>query len=237
MGFLIGELILKNFYIFTLIITFNVITYGQQDGNFFPLERGNYWVYEGSYKQETEGGIEEKKISLRMEVLENISRGNIYASLIKGHPYDILNYDGSQIRGSYMILCISGKYFLAPEERSEAIYNRLKDSNDSLYNLLEGTELFLELPLEKGKVFGDADQISRLDGMYSWRVDSVAAGQNAKNKSYFLSYSSLPYAQRIEFASGTGIKNFRYKHNGFVFEVDLKLVEHNKAQLHGKNIN
>lgn len=227
----------KYFLILACIINLNASLYGQKNGSFFPLERGNYWLYEGSYKQETEEGISDIRTSLRMEVLENISRGNVFAALLKGHPYDVLNYDEGSKNASYMILCISGKYFLASEERSGVIYDRLKNPNDSLFNLLEGTELFLETSLEKGKVFGETEQISRLDGMYCWKVDSSASDLNEKNKAYFLSYTSLPYAQRIEFVPGLGIKNFIYKHNGFVFEVNLKLVEFNKIQLHGKNIN
>ncbi len=225
-------------YIFLIIgiLVINVNVFSQKNSDIFPLEKGNYWLYEGTFKIETDdGGITDKKVKLRMEVLENITRGNIFAALLKGHPYDLLNYEGDSINGNYVIIYITGKYFFVPEDRSETVYNRLKNPEDSLYNLLEGAQLFLETPLEKGKVFGDVEQISRLDGMYCWKVDSVANGD--KGKKYMLSYSSLPDKQKIEFTTGLGITDFKYKHNGFLMEADLKLVEFNKSQLHGKNIN
>jgi len=86
--------------------------------DFFPLEKGNYWIYRGETKflvPKKNPTEEEKKnstkneeksevLTWKMEVVDTLERDRCFVALIKGGPWDLAWYEPGKARGDYMIL-------------------------------------------------------------------------------------------------------------------------------------
>lgn len=200
-----------------------------------PLSEGTYWIYEGVTKwtEENSTDLEEKKITWKMEVIENFQRGHVNVGVVKGHPADLVWYREGKERGDYLIIELKpGKYYLVMGDRVPEVLARLKDEGDFLANLLEESELFLEWPLLTGQVFGSTSQLARLDGGYRWNVEQqelvglktkrIASGSETQ---YRLTYRTAPDRVVVHFIPGVGISRYQYLHHGTISEIDLKLIE------------
>ncbi|MEB3828781.1 hypothetical protein [Phormidium sp. CCY1219] len=200
-----------------------------------PLSEGTYWLYEGVTKwtEENSADLEEKKITWRMEVIENFQRGHLNVAVIKGHPADLVWYREGKQRGDYLIVEVNpGKYYLVMGDRVPEVLTRLKDEGDFLANLLEESELFLESPLRDGQVFGPTSQLTRLDGAYRWNVEQqelvglkakrIASGSKTQ---YRFTYRTAPDRVVVDFIPGVGMSRYQYLHHGTVSEIDVKLIE------------
>lgn len=205
----------------------------------FPLEKGTSWVYQGNVKwTEVPDKIFEKNLTWKMEVLETLKRGHLKAAFIKGHPSDLAWYEDGLKPGNYLIIMVgSSKYYILGPTRAEKAMKRLKDMDDFLGNLISEQDLFLEYPIKKGDVFGEALQITRPDMFYYWFVESVekirpdsikGLGHEKEVEKYALTFQSVPDHQIIGFIPGVGISSFTYVHHGTISEAHLKLVEFNQ---------
>lgn len=206
----------------------------------FPLEKGNFWIYQGEVKwTEVPDKVLNKNISWKMEILDTIKRGHLFAAVVKGHPHDLVWYEGYQTPGDYLILRVgNSKYYILDQPRADEAIKRLKNMDDFLGGLVSEDDLFLEYPIKKGDVFGQAAQLTRPDMSYFWFVESVdkirpegikgVASQKELEK-YVLTFQSAPDHQVVGFIPGVGISSFLYMHHGTVAEADLKLVEFKQA--------
>jgi hypothetical protein len=93
--------------------------------------------------------------------------------------------------------------------------------------------VILDLPLAKGKLFGDSERVARHDAMYCWSVDDVShrtlkgvAGVDATKLrvTYSLIFRTNPDHQIVSFTPGIGITGFVYSHHGTVSEVNVRLI-------------
>lgn len=206
----------------------------------FPLEKGNFWIYQGEVKwTEVPDKVISKNITWKMEILDTIKRGHLFAALVKGHPHDLVWYEGYQTPGDYLILRVgNSKYYILDQPRADEAIKRLKNMDDFLGGLVSEDDLFLEYPIKKGDVFGQAAQLTRPDMSYFWFVESVdkirpegikgVASQKELEK-YVLTFQSAPDHQIVGFIPGVGISSFLYMHHGTVAEADLKLAEFKQA--------
>src|SRR5262249_16060235 len=134
----------------------------------FPLSKGGYWVYQGTVKgRETQMNCDstkpvEQALTWKMEVIETIDRARIIAAVIKGYLYDLANPEViksgkiKMIRTDYLLIRVGeGKYYLMDGDEMAAALKRLRDRTDSPDSLVEEDYLVFDLPLSRGKVFGD----------------------------------------------------------------------------------
>lgn len=225
----------------------------------FPLIKGSYWIYKGTVKWTQAGSIDingkrssckvlEKTLTWKVEVIETISRGHVFAAILKGHPGDLVNYEEGRDRGDYLIIRVGlGKFYKLSGERGKEALKRLKDkkysdrhffAGDKKYSLGYlgiGAEPFLDLPLQVGKVFGSSEWITRVDKQYMWLVESAGEIQltdirgissSHKMKQYRLAYRTNPDHVIVDFVPGVGITRYIYEHHGTPMDVDLKLIEY-----------
>ncbi len=202
-----------------------------------PLEKGNYWIYKGTVKYQKEGVEKpvEKTIALKMEISDIIVRDAITAAVVKGYPLDIAGFDGSSVpRGDYVLVRAGyGSYYLLSGEDSITALKKLKDGSDVLHELVDESDMIADFPMAVGKVFGEAEQVTRTDGKYFWRVEecvdadlSAVKGTSVGSaREYWLFYLTNPDRQKAGFVPGVGITSYSYRHNGAVMEFDVKLAE------------
>lgn len=206
-----------------------------------PMSAGNYWIYKGNVKYLKEGTQKEfsELITFKMEITDVIKRENITAAVLKGYPLDLSGFTGLPAeRGDYMlVLAGSGSYYLLSGESAANAMKKIKNENDSLYELVDESDMIADFPLAVGKVFGEAEQVTRIDGKYCWRVEecvdtdlSAVKGLGVKTaREYQLFYSTNPDRQKAGFVPGVGITSYSYRHNGTTMEFDIKLSECNIA--------
>ena len=206
-----------------------------------PMSAGNYWIYKGNVKYLKEGTQKEfsRPITFKMEITDVIKRENITAALLKGYPLDLSRFTGLPAeRGDYLlVLAGSGSYYLLSGENAVNAMKKINDENDSLYELVDESDMIADFPLAAGKVFGEAEQVTRTDGKYCWRVEecvdsdfSSVKGAGIKNaREYWLFYLTNPDRQKAGFVPGVGITSYSYRHNGTTMEFDVKLTECNIA--------
>ena len=120
------------------------------------------------------------------------------------------------------------------DKQAVEVEQRLRSLGDSLIDLLEEYEFFLDFPLTDFKRFCDLCSRTRQDYMYCWVVESVEPldGLNVKGvepeiarTQYRVSHRTLPDHRILEYVSGVGMTSYVYGHHGTVSEVDVRLTE------------
>ena len=212
------------------------------DPNFFPMEKGTYWVYETN-SEEQEGGADEagniktnKRHTIdRIEVLDSCERRGVAAALLS----DFL-WSGVFDQKRVLLRSSLGRYYLLPAIKWEEISGKIKDPNDILAGIEDGEQI-IDAPFAVGRTFGDGEAESRTDHWYCWCVESYDRKhfRNIKgvlpNKSYdafTLFFRTNPDHQKIVFVPGVGITSYEYVHHGTVIEVHsfLKEFGHRKKE-------
>jgi hypothetical protein len=202
----------------------------------FPLNEGTFWIYRGFIRWTHDiNRVSKIPVTWRMEVRKLISRGSLRVAVINGFPSDLDWSNGHPIPTDTLIIqSAANKFYLTSASNGEAdVLKRAQDSSDSLDGLLSDHDLFLELPLEKGKKFCDADGMARPDTHYCWVVDSVAPAvldtikgtSSEQRKAYGIQFVTLPETIAFTFVPGVGFTTYQYHHHGTVADTELKLVE------------
>jgi len=96
--FLFQKITLISF--FTILFT-NSTLYSQSKENqseWFPLARGNYWVYEGIVKWQATDSLDnivvmEDTITFNMEVIEKVNAGEVKVYALRGFPFLLYWYE------------------------------------------------------------------------------------------------------------------------------------------------
>ncbi|HKJ26737.1 MAG TPA: hypothetical protein VJ965_03785 [Anaerolineales bacterium] len=186
----------------------------------YPLEAGNYWLYEGTVAYEQNDEEIEETIEWRVQVLEKVERHYVTGYRLRGSLYDLAFYTPGKLPSEYVILQTGGRYYNVDLNS----FDRLKDENDLLVGLLNEYDLFLELPLEEGKHFCEAEQLTRDDGWYCWLVGEPAYSEYGP--AFPLSYRTNPDFSQLTFVPGVGFTAFNYHHNGSVSDVNVQLMDY-----------
>ncbi|GAK57792.1 hypothetical protein U27_04759 [Candidatus Vecturithrix granuli] len=205
----------------------------QAEENDFPLAPGTYWVYEGLVKWQVESGVKERQMTWKMEVIKKVERGEFTGYLMKGHPIDLVFYEDGRISSDYAIIRNGEKFY----ETDVETFQRLKDLQDKLENLVSDAELTLDLPLMPGKKFGEAEMLDREDDSYCWMVKEARPFSRQINgvalsdtlTEYLLTFATLPEDVVVHFTPGIGITRFEYVHHGTISEVDVSLIEYHAS--------
>jgi len=115
----------------------------------------------------------------------------------------------------------------------------MSDNTDTLENLVNEYDLFLDIPLISGKKFCDFESITRVDGMYCWSVGEATPVdtntiQGLDSSQTWMVHPiikrTMPDFSTMEFIPGIGISRYTYHHNGSVSDVALRLIEYHPGQ-------
>lgn len=198
----------------------------------YPLAEGAYWVYQGEVAYQQDGDVVEETIQWRVEVAEEVSRPPLSGYRMRGSLYDLAFYSPGTQPSEYAVLQVGNNRFYTADLEA---YARLKTEDDFLFGLVSETNLFLELPLEAGNRFCEAEQITRLDGSYCWVVGepemvTLPFLPDQTVQAYPLSYSTNPDFTQLYFAPGIGIVAFGYRHHGSASEVQVGLIEYSPGK-------
>ena len=226
---------------FALLLTLcSSILAAPQEPDYFPLAKGNYWVYQGESKFLVKNPVTEKNepkteaLTWKMEVVDTTTRDGVFAALIKGFPSDLAWYEPGKERGDYLIVRVgTATYYRFFDKAALDAWAKIKDETQSLDDLDGKGELFLDAPLVDGKVFGGTfHDLAR--GRYCWVVEGAAgfdpkrfpaAGKLVEHRDFNLTYRTSPEHTFIDFVPGLGIVGYSYAHHGTLAETDLVLVE------------
>ena len=208
----------------------------------FPLSKGAYWVYQGNTKwtkRDLSGEVIERTLTWKMEVVDTITRGHVYAAVLKGHPGDLNFYHEGKEPGDYLIIRVGReKYYILDGKAMKRPLGILRREGNFLGGLVRESQLFLDLPLNPGKVFGESGHVTRQDRSYCWFVENEqpvelkeVKGISSKGKmfQYRLVFDTVPWYEIIEFVLGVGITRYTFFHHGTVSETDLRLIEYHKG--------
>jgi len=216
--------------------------------DYFPLEKGTFWIYRSEtkflVKNHASGKNDPKTevLTWKMEVVDTVSRDQLFAALIKGAPFDLSWYEPGKERGDYLIVRVgTAGYYLFGGDSARSAWAKIKDESQSLADLDKGGELLIDAPLMDGKVYaGDFANLAR--GRYCWLVEGErefnpkrfpAAGKLVTPRDFTLAFRTSPDHQILDFVPGLGIVGFQYVHHGTLSETDLGLIEFGKAKAAG----
>ncbi len=208
----------------------------------FPLSAGTTWVYRGTGKwtQSASGEVAEKPLTWTMQVLETLTRGQVTAAVVKGYPLDLAHFEEGMAPGDYLIVRVgAARCYLIRPPRVEETLRRLRDPNDPLAGLVREDEIILDAPLVAGKVYGEANQMTRQDRLYFWIVEDARPAElrgirgvspAVRKTEYEITHRTLPDHQVVYFVPGIGITRYVYGHHGTVSDTDVKLVEFHRGK-------
>ncbi len=218
--------------------------FAENSGDYFPLEKGNFWIYRGevSWVQRNpatdENEIKKQTLTWKMEVVDTARRGKYFGALIKGMPNDLAWYEPGKSRGDYMILREGRtKYFLLSGDNAKTAFAKLQSKNEPLDKLVVTDDIILDLPLTVDKTFG-GDPAYPDRRRYCWVVEgaedpfdnsTVKGAPSEAKREFFLTYRTGPDHQFLDFVPNLGIVNYTYGHHGTVSECDMTLVEFGTA--------
>lgn len=196
---------------------------------FYPMEEGNYWVYQGIY----ETMWEKDTLKWKAEVTEVIELDSIRLSIIKGFPFLLKGYtigmkddEKNILNEKYLIIQVGQDKYFQSGMYDEQDLNEIKNSGKEeairylyLSGLLDENFPLLERPLTIDKTFS-----------YWWVADTVKdrlehiKGLTSSGK--FIEYTveaqeSFEEDIWFNFVPGIGITSFYFSGRGHRGDVDM----------------
>jgi len=172
--------------------------------NYFPVEEGQFWQYQGTNKEEQVGGkVETSKVSKRIEI-----------SQITTEP------------GAEIISVLNNKEVQKWVIKDNAIDFEPDEAEDKFilkFPLYVGQKWGDEESLRY-----------RDDGYYVWEVEKKLTQEILGKKydeCFRIAFKTLPDMTYQIFCYGIGIPEEGYKHNGTVLEYVYKLIDHSGNRL------
>jgi hypothetical protein len=220
----------------SLFVSLGQETLSKSDAN-FPLTPGTYWIYRGVVRWFSSEKVAEAETAVKwkMEVEKCIQRDDVRAALVSGFPSDLDWSDGHPKRtNSLIIQSDGGKFYLISSDRVEKVWKTVQDPNGSLESVLVIDDVFLDLPLTRGKKFcGDPEQMERKDSEYCWVVGSVDQHSlndvkgiaSGSRTGYSIKYQSNPDDTEFTYVPGIGLVTYGYHHHGSIADTEIHLVE------------
>jgi hypothetical protein len=199
----------------------------------FPMSVGTSWTYRGIVRWTHDiNKVSETRVEWKMEVRRLIHHGEYTGAIVSGFPTD-LDWSDGKVNPTDSLLIQFGqeKFYLIPDERFAKSVEMLENPTNPLKGLLSEDDLFLELPLVRGKKFCDAEAMARPDSSYCWVVDSsksigldkVVGAPRGLLTSYRIRYVTNPDDIGLDFVPGVGLIRYEYHHHGTVADTELKL--------------
>ncbi len=214
---------------------------------YWPLAKGNYWVYEGditfvSTNPATDkNDIVEKHVTWNSEVREVLQNQDFTVAWLHGFPLELTWADDKTQPGDLLMVQIGTDYYRITGENIPTFFEKLKTAGadwSTCYQELEQAELFLPVPLVADKRFGGTPG-NLISGRYCKLVEASSpfdlAGVKGAPKiegarSFDISSLSNPENSDIGFVPGLGITSYYYHHHGTAMDVSVHLIEFGHAK-------
>ncbi len=207
----------------------------------WPLAKGAYWVYQGDvtwFNADTQQEVKDT-ITWKVEVTDVVQRDQNTGYAMLGSLDDLASYEAGATPASNVIIQVGvDKYYTSNADALARLRDK-DNADDVLVGLIMPELQILDLPLFKGKVFGDPQQITRPDHTYAWWVtdekpadlagiEGVPSGMTANQ--YTLNLTTTGDNTTLEFVPGLGIVQYTYEHNGTPASASVRLVEYHPGQ-------
>lgn len=201
----------------------------------YSLSIGRTWTYRGTVRWTAPESSEvlERNLTWPMEVVDLVERRPVRAALLRGHPSDLVWFEEDREPRTHLLLVVGTEriYRLSGEAAEEA-WDRLRDPDDGLIDLVSPHALELELPLYPGKRYCPENSITRGDHFYCWvvvsntpvRLDSVPGVPAGVRTEYRLALRTIGEHNLVDLVPGVGITAYTFGHHGTMSEVEVELV-------------
>jgi hypothetical protein len=204
--------------------------------DYFPLRKGTYWVYSAHVDwtvPDTAGETRQDELIWKSEVIDVFAKGNVFAARLRGFVYDLSWYEPDKGAGDYVIVLVGINHYYLIGHDADAFWQELINSDgESRLEEIGEDNLFLEVPLTKGAIYGEASQTPR--GWYCSVVTdetpfdlSAITGAPALSSAieFSIVYRTCPDHSILRFTPGVGVTGFEYRHHGTVANCEAKLLE------------
>jgi len=175
----------------------------ESQAEWFPLSKGNYWVYKGIVKWQSSDSLDnivvmEDTITFDMKVIDKVNVGEVNVYALKGFPFLLYGYKPSDEKDTFYVaqkgfnkyyevnvktyslakkIMVASKNNSSEKSEAETIAHTL--ATLQLKKFLDDDYLFLDFPLTAGKKIGSQSSVDREDNMNCWFVkDSVKTDIN-----------------------------------------------------------
>jgi hypothetical protein len=194
-----------------------------------PLQKGMKWLYQGTVEV---GSTGKKRVSLIQEVEEVVTKKNITAVLLKGHPRDLWFYEKDRL-GRYLWVCVDNKKLYEVDgARIDEVFKLVNEGRDPLAKL-GVSDLVIDGPMHLNQFFGNDPQRAP---MFCWNVESISSvapymrrfpcvvdSRNRRTYVYTLIYRANTDHTIVKFIPGLGYVAYSGEHHGTVSTFDVTL--------------
>lgn len=218
----------------------------QHSADFFPMEKGVTWVYEGRVKWTTPDTqppkVNEENVRWNVTVTDAVRVRGVSAILLSGGPWDLAWYEPGVQPGKHLIIRIGGTYYLLHDDDAVSTFADIKAEKVDGFEERLTDDVWFKAGMRADDSFCAPD-IEAQAPMYCWNVASVVTGKSLKvagvppslrTTEYQLVFRTGPDHEVLTLVPGVGITEWEYAHHGTVAETSLKLVEFRAAQSRGR---
>jgi hypothetical protein len=193
------------------------------DAGIFPFVKGTAWTYAGTVRWTSDRNhVRSSNVRWSSEVVDAFVAGDVSAALLKGGVWDLAWWSPQVQRGSYVILRMGTRFYVASDDAKTIFAAAKKSGRKALPANVERAPWF-STPLIQGRLFRPSDVAPRDDTRYGWLVET------ATPRGYGLSYRTLPDEEHLTLVPGIGITSFTYLHHGTVAEAHVHLIGYHRG--------
>ncbi len=191
---------------------------------YFPLEEGNVWLYEGEHEYSYTSSAKTKivKPKIKMEILEIYKIKKLTLAVVQGGPY-LYPYD-EKSPPKFAFFVVGNRVFLISDEKK--INRIIKEPYTP--DIVSEDDLLFEFPLSVGTRYGEMDGLARPDAFFTWHVEKkfkIRSSFSSKSEdAYLLAYKMNTEDNEIIFQPYVGIIEYKYRHNGTIDNISFRLV-------------
>ncbi len=208
------------------------------------LRPGNYWVYRGvvewTYISTPEQQarnlpprLGKKRIVWKSQILEQATRGDLKAYLVKGSFDDLPWYEPGRTEQQYLWIVYKNRFYTLAID--SGLLRRFRDPTDSLVSAVLKEEPVLQFPLRLSQCttpIAPDEPRQRDDLFYCWHLEDKKRmeqthipGVTGSPTVWKAWYRTMPDHQIYGFAPGWGFISYDFSHHGTLSEAHVKLVE------------
>lgn len=197
--------------------------------NYFPVEYGSYWLYEGQARLPlADGNMIEKTVILRTEVVDETIGNYDLVFSCKGYFTDILKLPKEHLASKQPIIEVPTIPFVYELKDSFLYYRMAPQKNHT--NVIKSHPV-LYFPLEVGKSFASAGVALHADHTNAWYVMEKTPSQkwqvnDKPGTEYHLIYETDHERTEMCFVPGIGYTRYIFHQKDGKRDVDVELKEY-----------
>lgn len=199
------------------------------------MQPGNTWTYDGTiwWVPHNTRRVLEERVTLDIEVVELAVWGRMRGAVLRGYPHDLVTSLDNRFAGEFMLVQIGRRVHLLRGETGWEAIRRLRERDETVVDLVAGSEVVLDLPLAPGKTFCP-ERDDRSGPRRCWSVESAdpvtvlpvyGLRTTRTRERYILDLRSRGEQEVRGFVPGVGFTSFAIGNSGDPSAVELQLVE------------